>query len=507
MVFPDKFLWGVSSCGFQFEMGDPSNGSIDKNTDWFVWVHDKKNIERKVVSGDIPEDGPNYWLLYKKDHMILGELGLNVYRLGIEWSRIFPKSTRDLKVDVERSDDGRVSKINADGSFMEKLEKAADNDALNHYRMIIYDLRGRGIKPYICLNHFTLPLWIHDPMVARNSRLKDGHRGWFDEETIIEFWKYAAYVAWKLGDLVDYWATLNEPVVVCEGGYLFPNEGFPPGVMNFGAFKKTLANMAVAHSRAYEAIKEFDKVKVEQDSSSSAEVGLLQNVSPMSPYDAKNNSDINASNFASHTHNLYFVEAISNGWLDENLNGKKDEGEIKSYLKNRLDWIGVNYYSRNVIRSRKLLSNLAKLFVGVPFIPDLVKGYGNNCEPNSTSIEGRPTSDFGWEIYPEGLVDALKLMSKYDKPMLVTENGIADAEDKLRPQFLVGHLGALDGAINKEKLDVRGYFHWALTDNYEWASGYKMRFGLCAIDFSTKARIPRKSSELFKRIIETKEVP
>jgi beta-galactosidase len=277
--------------------------------------------------------------------------------------------------------------------------------------------------------------------------------------------------------------------------------------MNFSAFKKALANMVVAHSRAFEAIKEFDAVKAEQDSTSPAEVGFIHNVCPMSPYDAKR--DGNACDFASHVHNQYFVEAISNGWLDENLNGKTDEGENKNYLRDRLDWIGIDYYSRNVIRGRKWLSKLAKLFVGVPMIPELVKGYGNNCKPNSTSIDGRPTSDFGWEIYPEGLGGALKLMAKYGKPMVVTENGIADSEDKLRPQFITGHLRELDRVINREKLDVRGYFHWALTDNYEWASGYKMRFGLYAVDFSTnnKTRIPRKSSELFKRIIETKEVP
>jgi beta-galactosidase len=506
MVFPDKFSWGVSSCGFQFEMGDSYKEALDMNTDWFEWVHDKKNLERRFVSGDFPEDGPNYWLLYKRDHAILTELGLNACRLGIEWSRIFPKSTRDLKVEVERSDDGRISKISADRSLLEKLEKTADNDALNHYRMIINDLREKGIKPYVCLNHFTLPLWIHDPIAARDSRLKNGPRGWFDEVTIIEFWKYAAYVAWKLGDVVDYWATLNEPVIVCESGYLFSaKERFPPGLMNYGAFKKALVNMVVAHSRAYEAIKEFDTVKAEQDISSPAEVGLIQNICPLSPYDVRRDSD--SSNFGNHVHNQYFVEAISRGWLDENLDGIMEKDEIKNYLGNRLDWIGVNYYSRNVIKGRKWLSKVAKLFLGVPSIPELVGGYGNNCEPNSTSIEGKLTSDFGWEIYPEGLMDALKMMSKYGKPMLVTENGIADAEDKLRPNFIVEHLRELDRAINKERIDVRGYFHWALTDNYEWASGYKMKFGLYSIDFSTKARIPRKSSELFKHIIETKEVP
>ncbi|MEM2264516.1 MAG: beta-galactosidase BgaS [Nitrososphaerota archaeon] len=507
MVFPDKFLWGVSSSGFQFEMGDPLNESLDPNTDWYVWVHDKQNIDKKIVSGDFPENGPNYWFLYKKDHEIASELGLNAYRIGIEWSRIFPKSTKDLKVDIERANDGKISKISAEESLMEKLEKIANMKALNHYRSIITDLRNRGFKVYLCLNHFTLPTWIHDPIIVRNSKLKKGPKGWFDEITIIEFWKFAAFLAYKLGDLIDYWITFNEPMVVTESGYLAIEAGFPPSLMNFNAFKKASVNMIIAHARAYDAIKEWDKIKAEEDSLP-AEVGIIQNIIPVKPYDYDKKIDNEAAKFINHIHNLFFIEAISNGWLDENFNGIKEKEEIKDYLKNRLDWIGVNYYTRIVTKGRK--SILAKLFVGLPLIPEFVNGYGINCKPNSFSNDNRPTSDFGWEIYPEGLSEALKLISKYEKPMVVTENGIADSEDKLRPKFILEHLKEIDKILNEEKLNVKGYFHWALIDNYEWAKGFSMRFGLYSVDFKSKEkdRIPRKrSTELFKKIIETGEIP
>jgi len=488
-------------------MGDSSRKALDENSDWFVWVHDRRKIEQEVVSGEFPEDGPNYWFLYKKDHKIAADLGFNACRLGIEWSRIFPKSTRELKVEVEKSDDGRISKIHAEEAFMEKLEKIANNEALNHYRLMILDLKNRGIKPFICLNHFSLPLWVHNPIAARSTKLKGELRGWLDDDPIIEFWKYAAYLAWKLGDLVDFWATLNEPVAVAEGGYLFPELAhFPPGLRNFTAFKKVLGNIVVAHARAYDAIKEWDDVKAEQNNDSSAQVGLIQNVSPMVPYDPKHDRD--ASTFASHIHNLSFIEAISEGWLDENLNGIREKSERKHYLGNQLDWIGVDYYSRNVIRRAKsILAILARLFEGISNIPEIVPGYGNNCEPNSFSVDGRPTSDFGWELYPEGLTASLKLMSKYGKPMFVTENGIADAEDKLRPQFIAEHLAELEKTIERDKLNIRGYFHWTLTDNYEWAAGFRMRFGLYAVDFKTKARLPRKSAEVYSHIIEMKDVP
>jgi len=197
-----------------------------------------------------------------------------------------------------------------------------------------------------------------------------------------------------------------------------------------------------------------------------------------------------------------FLNAITDGWLDEN--GIKDKEETRKFLANRVDWIGVNYYSRTVVKSGSTI--LARLFAGLPYLPDIVKGYGNDCQPNSFSADNRSTSDFGWEIYPEGLVDALKLVSKYGRPMYVTENGIADSQDKLRPQFVTAHLRELQKAIDEERLDVRGYFHWSMIDNYEWADGFKKRFGLYAVDFQTKARMPRNSTGVYKRIIETREV-
>ena len=166
MGFDSKFLWGVSSSGFQFEMGYPSGEGVDANTDWFIWVHDKENIRRGVVSGDFPENGVNYWSLYAKDHEVARKLGLNAYRIGLEWSRIFPKSTAAVEVGVERASDG----------------------------------------------------------------------------------------------------------------YMLPESGFPPGVSSFRAVKKTAKNLAVAHARAYDAIKKFDTFRADDDSPTPAWVGLIHNI-------------------------------------------------------------------------------------------------------------------------------------------------------------------------------------------------------------------------------------
>jgi beta-galactosidase len=190
---------------------------------------------------------------------------------------------------------------------------------------------------------------------------------------------------------------------------------------------------------------------------------------------------------------------VCNGWLDENLNGLQDKGEMKDHIKNRLDWLGVNYYARLVVKGKKLL--LARLFVGIMAIPEIVKNYGFVCQPDSASADGRQTTDSGWEIYPEGLLDALKRMQIYGRPLYVMENGVADAQDALRPKFIIDHLKILDKAINEDKIDVKGYFHWALTDNYEWAKGFSMKFGLCEVDLKTKRRKERKSAVVYKNII------
>jgi len=497
IVFPENFLWGVSTSGFQFEMGDSAGRNIDSNTDWYVWVHDPVNIQRSTVSGDLPENGVDYWSMYKSDHRIAKRLGLNAYRIGIEWSRIFPKDTSMIKVGVENASDGNIAKIEIDDYALESLEEAASKDALNHYRDVIEDLRTKEFKVFVCLNHFTLPLWIHDPITARDTGLRKGPKGWVDQGTIIEFTKYAAYMAWKLGDLVDKWATFNEPMVIPETGYLIPQSGFPPGLNNYKASKKAAQNLAIAHSLAYDVVKRIDTIKADDDSEDKAEVGLIHNVIPTRPLEVERESDVKAAEFMEHLHNHFFLQSVCNGWLDENFNGVKDKGEVKGYLEERLDWLGVNYYTRSVVKGKKSL--LARVFAGIPVIPDMAENYGFVCKPNSFSAEAMPTSDLGWEVYPEGLLDSLRSMAKYGKPMYVTENGVADAKDTLRSEFIVDHLKVLDRAIDEENIDVRGYFHWALTDNYEWAEGFRMKFGLYSVDLETKRRSERKSAKTYKK--------
>ena len=479
-------------------MGDAAGLNVDSGSDWYLWVHDKNNTQKGVVSGDLPENGVDYWSLYEKDHNLARKLGLNAYRIGIEWSRIFPKSTSAIEVGFAKAVDGSFSQIEVDDAALQKLEEAADKAAVSHYREIIEDLRSKGVKVFVCLSHFTLPLWIHNSITVRNTNLRQGPKGWADPETITEFTKYAGYVAWKLGDVVDEWATFNEPMVMPETGYLITQSGFPPGINNFRVSRKVAFNLVVAHARAYDAIKKADTVKADEDSPSAADVGAIHNVIPAMPFRADNTADIQAADFLNRMHNHFFPQSAHSGWVDANLNGIPDEGEVKNHVENRLDWLGVNYCARAVVKGKKSL--LARLFAGMAAVPDMVENYGFVCKPNSTSADGRPTSDLGWEIYPKGLLEALKIMRQYGRPLYVMENGVADAKDTLRAKFITDHLKVLEKAVNEEKIDVKGYFHWALTDNYEWAKGFSMKFGLYAVDLKTKRRKERKSALVLKNV-------
>ena len=493
-----EFLWGVSISGFQFEMGDPEGLSVDPNSDWFVWVHDEANVSSGVVSGDLPEDGPNYWFLFAEDHRLAQDMGMNAFRIGIEWSRLFPKPTRGVRVDYELDSRGLIAHVDIGEEHLLELDRLANKSAIRRYREIVRDLRDRGFKVIVNLNHFTLPIWIHDPIKARDTRLKRGPLGWLDRESVVEFAKYAAYVAWKLGDLVDVWSVFNEPNIVAIKGYLVPS-GFPPGVADHNAYIRANVNMAVAHARAFDAIKKFDRVRADSESPSAAVVGLIHNITPAYPLDPGNARDVVAARNFSYVYNEWFLNAVVNGELDEDLDGETGPQSRVHHLRGKVDWIGVNYYTRCVLRaaeSKRPPSLLASF--------EIVEGYGRLCEPRSRSRAGLPTSDFGWEVYPKGLYDSIEICLKYGKPILVTENGVADEGDVLRPSFIVEHVRVLEEV--RKAFNVAGYLHWSLIDNYEWAHGFRMKFGLFGVDFRSKKRIPRRSAFVFKEIAENNGV-
>ncbi len=492
----EEFLWGFSQSGFQFEMGDRYHRYIDTNTDWWHWVRDKDNLEKKLVSGDLPEVGINNYELYEVDHGIAEDLGANIYRIGIEWSRIFPWPTYNIDVDYISDDSyGLIKDVKINRDTLRELDEIANRREVLYYRNVIKSLREKGFKVIVNLNHFTLPYWLHDPIEAREKALTSGRNGWVDWKTPIEFAKFSAYIAYKFGDLVDMWSTFNEPMVVVELGYLAPYAGFPPGVMNPEAVKLAMLHMINAHSLAYRMIKKFDKKKAESDSKEPASVGIIYNnigiAYPLNPNDSK---DVKAAENDNFFHSRLFLEAIHWGKLNIEFDG---ETLIKlPYLRGN-DWLGVNYYTREVVTYQE---------TPFPMLPLIsfkgAQGYGYACRPGATSKEGNPVSDIGWEVYPQGMYDSIVEAERYGVPIYITENGVADSKDILRPYYLVSHINSIEEA-HDAGYEVRGYLYWALTDNYEWALGFRMRFGLYEVDLITKERKPRKRSvKVYREIIK-----
>ncbi|MEM2005318.1 MAG: beta-galactosidase BgaS [Zestosphaera sp.] len=475
MRLPDRFLFGFSEAGFQFEMGFP--GLEDAHSDWWVWVHDPDNIASGVVSGHLPEDGPGYLRLYRSDHEIARGLGANALRLGVEWSRLFPESTRDVPASVEKDEEGGVTRVDLSEGGVKALLEKVNMSAVERYRMLFRDWVERGGKLILNLNHFTLPLWLHNPVEFRRDPAT-ALSGWLNENIIPEFVKYAYAVARLFDEYVDMWSTMNEPNVVATAGYLNVRSGFPPGIPSMNYVFQALRNEVVAHARAYDILKEV----------SGKPVGVIQNFMCFEPSSMDRPEDASAAETASTMYNYLFLDSVTKG---ESMLASSDS------LRGRVDWIGVNYYTRMVV------SGVKGAFTGWTYVP----GYGFICQPGGVSRDGRPCSDFGWEAYPEGLERVLaEAYERYKLPLIVSENGVADATDRLRPSYLLTHLISTAKAIERGA-DVRGYLHWALTDNYEWASGFNMRFGLVKVDFGSKRRYLRPSALLYREIASRKEIP
>jgi len=475
-AFPDTFLFGASIAGFQSDPGCPTLPAAeceDTRSDWYQFVTSQAQLQdlSSMVTFEPLAHGPGFWELYAQDFdRAKNELGLNAIRMSIEWSRIFPNAT--------------------DGLEGAALAAAADAKAVAAYHAQFQALKARGLTPLVTLNHYTLPVWIHDGVACHQDLAGCTNRGWLDKARLhSEIVKYAGFVAKEFGAEVDLWATLNEPFAVVLPGYLLPSSDRvnPPGLsLRIAEAKAVMVAMIEAHAKMYDAVKANDAGDLDGDGRASS-IGIVYPIAPAKPKDPNSRVDQRAAENIFYLYNTAFLDGVIKGLVDADLDGKPDTAEPRADLVGRMDYLGLNYYTRIT-----------------------VKGLGSAAFPTLSPLTTfDPTDISPWEDYPQGIGEMEKYASEhYGLPVYVTETGTDGAADGEKiASWLVRTLSATKKAI-KEGADVRGFFVWSLTDNYEWNHGMAMRFGLYEVAADTaKTRTARSAVQAYADIIKAKDVP
>lgn len=407
--------------------------------DWYRFEHETRDGKPTIASGDTADRATDFWNRHDEDFREARAIGLSTLRTSIAWEKVNP----------------------APGVFRA--------DVLEHYGKIFDSMRAHGIRPMIALHHFTHPTWFHE------------RGGWLSSEGPDLFLEYATHVVDHLGDRCDLWITFNEPMILAEMGYL---KGIVPPLR---------ASLTDTYEAAYQLARAHRKVATmihaKQGPSPNAGgelrgVGLAHAGPLHDPLDPQNPKDREAAEVLANLSVWDFLVAVTGDRLTFRMpaevpGGASFDRAFPADEPPALDWLGVNYYTR------WLISYAAKSKLRVEWHAP-------------TSEHG----DNGWPIAPEGLGRVLLDASARfpHLPLIVTENGLADARDDRRPAFLRAALASLDEVIGK--IDVRGYYHWALTDNFEWLDGYRMRFGLVEIRYDQGlARVPRPSAGVYAQAI------
>jgi beta-glucosidase len=513
-----RFLWGVSTSSYQVEGGIKNNDwhyfTTSKGIKQRLYAMTKPNIFYRGTTPVILKPAGNAvktWdpIYYSKDFDLARQMGLNSFRISLEWSRI-------------ESERGQWNQ-----------------EVVNQYKIMIKNMQDRGLKPIITLNHLTLPLWVLTPpskfvkklgQALLPSPFKDipiadpmssdpfwkSLRGWENYQTVKEFTRFVGNIVQELKSQVDFWITIGEPVASIIGlGYIAGI--WPPGFLLDGnRAKRVLHNLIEAHILAYDKIKELDDVDADGDGITNLTgfAHAMVEVNPSKPLlkvTLTDNTEA-AKNFAYFV-NDYYINAVVNGEEDLNYlktlerhNKESNDFLIHENWKNKSDFIGVNYYRRVYVYHSNIVALSSARFVGGAVINDLYTKDSHSHQQSHGIL-----NDLGWEIYPQGLYNLiLHIKNEWNGiPVIVTENGVADKSDKYRAPFIVSHLGQIKQAIDNGA-NIIGYLHWSFMDNYEWLDHYKpeAKFGLFFIDHNDDDndvnlnRKVTKGAETYKFIIE-----
>jgi beta-glucosidase len=325
-----------------------------------------------------------------------------------------------------------------------------DEEALDRYLEMMRGLQERNLTPLVTLHHFSLPLWLSE------------NGGWENAETPKLFAEFTRKVVTALKDYVSYWVTINEPNVYAYNAYL--SGDFPPGKKNFPLLLNVLGNLVRGHALAYQVIHAIQP---------NARVGVAHNYRAVEP--ASSWSPVER-----------FVAGQIHALFNESFPRALVSGRLKTMFRiQRLpeakatqDFIGLNYYTLNRVSINPFRKGIFQL------------GFNPQAEVSKTGFIANE---------PLGFYQAILWARQFNLPILITENGVDDPDDTLRPNYLVQHIHQMWRAVNFN-IPVKGYFHWTLVDNFEWERGWTQRFGLWDLDPQTQARRKRPSADLYAEI-------
>jgi beta-glucosidase len=443
LLFPEGFLWGVATASYQIEGAveeDRRSASI-----WDTFSH----TPGAVLNGDTGDVACDHYHRYREDTELIASLGMGAYRFSLAWPRLQPEAR------------GALNPKGVD--FYARLSEA---------------LLERGVQPWATLYHWDLPQVLEDA------------GGWPARDTALRFADYAARVHDALHERIGDWITLNEPFCSALLGYAAGVHA--PGVRDDGAAVRAVHHLLLGHGMAVGAIREQGR---------DSRVGITLNLSPVDAA-AAGEGDVDAARRIDGLANRVFLDPVLEGRYPRDVLADLEtisdfahvrDGDLRT-IAAPLDFLGVNYYTRHVVRA----------------------GDGRGSErtpwPGSRDVEftgrGLPVTEMGWEIDPDGLYDILtRLRRDYAAlpPIYITENGAAFADepkpdagvpDPERVAFLDAHFRAARRAI-ADGVDLRGYFVWSLMDNFEWAYGYSKRFGIVFVDYDTQRRTPKDSARWY----------
>ncbi len=434
--FPGDFTWGAATASYQIEGAVHEDGRGESIWDRF------SHTPGRVLDGDTGDVACDHYHRYRDDVALIAGLGLTAYRFSVSWSRVIPDGTG-----------------------------AVNEPGLDFYERLVDELLAHDIAPFLTLYHWDLPQALEDA------------GGWPVRATADAFADYAGVVAERLGDRVRSIATLNEPWVVADHGYRVGAHA--PGRRDPAAALGAAHNLLLGHGLGMQAIRA---------AAPAIPAGIVLNLGPQHPA-SSHPLDVEAAAAEHDWLNRWFLDPLVGraypavpSWAGRNgVDGVRD-GDM-ALIAAPIDFLGVNYYSRNVVRA--------------PGLPPVAR------------IEPTERTAMGWEVYPAGLVEILEFARSRtgSLPLYITENGAAYALDAANPArdpervaFLSRHLDAALEAI-AAGVPVRGYFVWSLLDNFEWAQGYGPRFGIVHVDYATLERRVRDSGRFMGAVARSGRLP